>query len=115
MVTDPAYGGVQQYAPKERTEHFGRARVDKIFYGFWQEGLYTILVETSNFVDFMDLKAKAFRRYGQVRQEGDHTEKYRWRDKGTDRPLAYDTDSGTGYLWMRSQALHEKVEARYPK
>jgi hypothetical protein len=113
--TDPAYGGVQQYSRKKHKQRFGRARVDNIFYGFWQGGLYTILVETSNFVDFMALKAEAFRRYGQVKQEGDHEEKYRWRDGGTDRLLAYDADSDTGYLWMRSKALHENVKASYPE
>jgi hypothetical protein len=113
--TDPAYGGVQQYSPKKRIKRFGRARVDNIFYGFWQGWLYTILVETSNYVDFMELRAEAFRRFGQFRQEEDHEEKYRWRGKGTDRLLAYDFDSDTGYLWMRSQALHEKVKERYPE
>ncbi len=113
--TDPAYGGVQQYSSTKRKKRFGRASVDNIFYGFWQGGLYTILVETSNFLDFLDLKAEAFRRYGEVSQAGDHQEKYRWRAKGSDRLLAYDSDSDTGYLWMRSQALHAKVKARYPE
>jgi hypothetical protein len=115
MGTDPAYGGVHQYTQKMRKKRFGRARVDNIFYGFWHGGLYTILVETSNFLDFMDLKAEAFRRYGEGTQEGDHEEKYRWRGKGSDRLLSYDYDTDTGYLWMRSQALHEKVRASYPE
>jgi hypothetical protein len=113
--TDPAYGGVQQYSQVQRKRRFGRASVDNIFYGFWQGGLYIILVETSNYLDFMDLKAEAFRRYGQGRQEGDHEEMYRWSGKGSDRLLAYDTSTDTGYLWMRSQALHQKVDARYPE
>ena len=113
--TDPAYGGVKQYSHIQRKKRFGRAGVDNIFYGFWQGGLYTILVETSNFVDFMELKAEVFRRYGEGGQEGDHEEKYRWSGKGCDRLLSYDFDSDTGYLWMRSQALHEKVRARYPE
>lgn len=113
--TDPAYGGVQQYAYVQRKKRFGRAHVDNIFYGFWQGGLYTILVETSNFLDFMDLKAEAFRRYGEGRQESDHEEKYRWTDEGSDRLLAYDHDTDTGFLWMRSTVLHEKVSARYPE
>ena len=113
--TDPAYGGVQQYSHVQPKKRFGRAGVDNIFYGFWQGGLYTILVETSNFVDFMELKAEVFRRYGEGGQEGDLEEKYRWSGKGSDRQLSYDFDSNTGYLWMRSQALHERVRARYPE
>lgn len=113
--TDPAYGGVQQYTHPQRKKRFGRASVDNIFYGFWQGGLYTILVETSNFLDFMDLKAEAFRRYGERSSESDHEEKYRWTDKGSDRLLSYDHDTDTGFLWMRSQALHEMVDARYPE
>ncbi|MBR9986859.1 MAG: hypothetical protein KFF68_13210, partial [Desulfosarcina sp.] len=85
-----------------------------IFYGFWQGGLYTILIETSNFVDFMELKAEVFRRYGEGQRDGDHQEKYRWSGKGSDRLLSYDFESDTGYLWMRSQALHEKVRMRDP-
>jgi len=112
---DPAYGGVQQYINKQRKKRFGRASVDNIFYGFWQGRLYTILVETSNFLDFLDLKAEALRRYGEGRQEEDHEEKYRWTGKGSDRLLSYDYDTDTGYLWMRSQALHEKVRASYPE
>ncbi|MBR9985699.1 MAG: hypothetical protein KFF68_07310, partial [Desulfosarcina sp.] len=34
----------------------GTVNYYNIFYGFWQGGLYTILIETSNFVDFMELK-----------------------------------------------------------
>ncbi len=113
--TDPAYGGVQQYSQAQRKTRFGRARVDNIFYGFWQGQLYTILIETGNFLDFLDLKAEAFRRYGEGQREGDHEEKYRWSGEGSDRMLSYDYDSDTGYLWMRSQALHEKVRARYPE
>lgn len=113
--TDPAYGGVQQYSQTQQKRRFGRASVDNIFYGFWQGGLYTILVETSNYLDFMDLKAEVFRRFGEGRQEGDHDEKYRWSGQGTDRLLSYDTSTDTGYLWMRSQALHQKVDALYPK
>lgn len=112
--TDPAYGGVQQYSQAQRKTRFGRAHVDNIFYGFWQGSLYTILVETGNFVDFMDLKAEAFRRYGEGQQVGDHEEKYRWTGKGSDRLLSYDIDADTGYLWMRSQAVHEKVRKNYP-
>ena len=115
VATDPAYGGVQQYTQKKRKKRFGRASVDNIFYGFWQGGLYTILVETSNFMDFRDLKVEAFRRYGEGRQEVVHLEKYRWTDQGSDRLLSYDYDSDTGYLWMRSRVLHEKVRARYPE
>jgi hypothetical protein len=112
--TDPAYGGVQQYAKAQRNTHFGRANVDNIFYGFWQGGLYTILVEISNFLDYMDLKAEVFRRYGEGQRVGEHEEKYRWTGKGSDRLLAYDFDADTGYLWMRSQALHEQVRAYDP-
>ena len=42
---------------------------------------------------------------------------YRWidRDRGSDRLLSYDLDADSGFLWMRSRALHEKVKARYPE
>ena len=113
--TDPAYGGVQQYSQAQQKSRFGRASVDNIFYGFWQGRLYTILVETSNYLDFMDLKAEAFRRYGEGRQDGDREETYRWSGQGSDRLLSYDYNADTGYLWMRSQALHQKVDARYPE
>ena len=112
--TDPAYGGVQQYSQAQRKMRFGRASVDDIFYGFWQGGLYTILIETGNYLDFMDLKAEAFRRYGEGQQVDDHEETYRWSGKGSDRLLSYDPDFDTGYFWMRSQALHEKVRVHYP-
>jgi hypothetical protein len=114
VATDPAYGGVLQYTRPARKRRFGRASVDNIFYGFWQESLYTILVETSNFLDFMDLKAEAFRRYGEGKQDSDHEEKYRWRDQGSDRLLSYDHDSDTGYLWMRSRMMHAQVRVSYP-
>lgn len=117
VATDPAYGGVQQYTLKKRTQRFGRARVDTIFFGFWQDGLYTILVEVSNYPDFLDLKAEALRRYGEIRPTPGHLEHYRWidRDRGSDRLLSYDLDADSGFLWMRSRALHEKVKARYPE
>lgn len=112
--TDPAYGGVQLYARKQGGRHFGRASVDNIFYGFWQEGLYTILVEVSNFLDFRDLRAEAFRRYGEVRRSEKNPEKYHWSDEVSDRLLSYDDKAGEGYLWMRSRKLHATVSARYP-
>ncbi len=113
--TDPAYGGVQQYTRKQGKKRFGRASVDNLFFGFWEGGLYTILVEVSNFLDFRDLKIEAFRRFGEGRSEGDNIERYRWTDRGSDRLLSYDYDSDAGYLWMRSRMLHEKVRARYPQ
>jgi hypothetical protein len=113
--TDPAYGGVQLFSHQQHRHRFGRARVDDIVYGFWQGGLYTITVWTSNFMDFRDLKAEAFRRFGEGIQNQDGVEKYHWMDTVTDRMLSYDYDSDTGYLWMRSRVLHEKVRARYPE
>ena len=112
--TDPAYGGVQQYTKKQREKRFGRASVDDIVYGFWQGGLYTIIVRTSNFLDFRDLKAEAFRRFGEGIQNRDNVEKYYWMDKGADRMLSYHYATDAGYLWMRSRDLHEKVRPRYP-
>ena len=114
VATDPAYGGVQQYTQNQSSIRFGRARVDDIIYGFWQGGLYTIIVWTSNFLDFEDLKAEAFRRFGEGIQNRDDVEKCFWTDKVTDRMLSYSYETDTGYLWMRSRALHEQVKARYP-
>ena len=112
--TDPAYGGVQQYTQNHGKKRFGRASVDDVIYGFWQGGLYTITVWASNFLDFRELKAEAFRRFGQGRQNREDMEKYIWTDRVSDRMLTYDFDSDTGFLWMRSRALHEKVKASYP-
>ena len=112
--TDPAYGGVQQFAHKKHKKRFGRANVDDIIYGFWQGELYTITVWTSNFMDFRDLKAEAFRRFGEGSQNRESVEKYYWMDSGTDRMLSYDLDADSGFLWMRSRAMHEQVKARYP-
>ena len=112
--TDPAYGGVQQYSSQQGRRHFGRASVDDIVFGFWQDGLYTITVWTRNFLDFRDLKEEAFRRYGKGMQNRADVEKYYWIDKGSDRMLSYDGESDTGYLWMRSRAMHKIVSARYP-
>jgi len=115
VETDPAYGGVRQYTRPKAKMQFGQASVDNIYYGFWQDGLYTILIEVSNYLDFMDLKAEAFRRYGEIDSQVDNPERFRWKAEGSDRQLAFDPQSGTGYLWMRSQALHAKVKARYPE
>ena len=115
VKTDQAYGGVQQYTRQGRNQRFGRASVDNIFFGFWQGGLYTITVWTSSFLDFRDLKEEAFRRFGKGVQRRPDVEKYHWVGKGADRMLAYDFESDTGFLWMRSQMLHEKVKAIYPE
>lgn len=114
VETDPAYGGVAQYVNKKRNQRFGRASVDGIIYGFWRDRLYTIVIQTRNFLDFRDLKAEAFRRYGAGIQNQDDVEKYYWMDKGSDRMLSYDLESDSGFLWMRSKALHEQVRDRYP-
>lgn len=113
--TDPTYGGVQLYTIKKHARRFGRASVDNIFLGFWQGGLYMILVEVSNYLDFTDLKSEAFRRFGTGEENGGGLERYRWSDPVSDRLLSYDDTTGEGYLWMRSHALHEKVRARYPE
>lgn len=112
--TDPAYGSVQQYVRAKGGRRFGRARVDRIVLGFWQDGLYTIVVEVSNFLDFRELKSESFRRFGKGRQRRADVETYYWVDDHSDRLLAYDVDSDTGYLWMRSRILHDRVKARYP-
>ena len=114
IEADPAYGGVPQYVKSHANQRFGRARVDDIVYGFWQDRLYTITVWSSNFLDFRDLKAEAFRRFGEGIRNREDVEKYYWVAQGSDRMLAYDDASDTGYLWMRSRALHEQVRERYP-
>jgi len=115
VQTDPAYGGVAQYSRPKAGKRFVRARVDNIVFGFWKKQLYTILVEVSNYMDFLDLKAEAFRRYGEAEPVPGQPDKYRWRGGGSDRQLAYDHQSDTGYLWMRSQKLHAKVKEQYPE
>lgn len=113
--TDAAYGGVQLYTIGNNKNRFGRASVDNIFLGFWQGGLYTILIEVSNYLDFTELKVEAFRRFGTGTKDVGIQERYRWSDSVSDRLLSFDDDEGTGYLWMRSHALHKKVLARYPE
>ncbi|BBO75492.1 hypothetical protein DSCW_29090 [Desulfosarcina widdelii] len=115
VQTDPAYGGVEQYSRPKARKRFVRARVDNIVFGFWKKQLYTILVEVSNYMDFLDLKAEAFRRYGEADPVPGQPDKYRWRGGGTDRQLSYDHQSDTGYLWMRSQKLHAKIKEQYPE
>jgi hypothetical protein len=89
--------------------------VDNIVFGFWKNQLYTILVEVSNYMDFIDLKAEAFRRYGETNPVAGQPDKYRWRGGGTDRQLAYDHQSDAGYMWMRSHKLHAKIKEQYPE
>jgi hypothetical protein len=115
VATDPAYGGVAQYSRERRHPHFGRAGVDHIYFGFWHGALYTVLVEVSNFLDFEDLKAEAFRRFGKGTPIGDDQEHYFWSDAASDRLLSYDDKTRTGYLWMRSRVVQARVKARYPK
>jgi hypothetical protein len=115
VSTDPAYGGVAQYAHKQRHPHFGRAGVDNIYFGFWHGALYTVLVEVSNFLDFVDLKAEAFRRFGKGTPIGDDQEHCYWSGATSDRLLSYDDKTRTGYLWMRSRVLQARVRALYPK
>jgi len=113
--TDPSYGGVSQYVQPEAPRRFGRARVDRVKLGFWQGGLYTIVAEVSNFLDFRELKAEAFRRFGTGRQNQADVERYYWIDADAHRLLDYDFESDTGYLWMRSRRLHERVKAHFPE
>jgi hypothetical protein len=115
VQTDPAYGGVEQYSRPKARKRFVRARVDNIVFGFWKNQLYTILVEVSNYMDYLDLKAEAFRRYGEADPVPGQPDKYRWRGGGTDRQLAYDHQSDRGYLWMRSQKLHATINEQYPE
>lgn len=114
MGSDPAYGGVEEVVLVENGKRFGSARVDRIRLGFWQDGLYTIVVEVSNFLDFRALKTEAFRRYGKGLQRQANTETFHWIDTVADRLLVYDVDTDAGYLWMRSRLLHSRVEAAYP-
>ncbi|WP_319521611.1 hypothetical protein [uncultured Desulfosarcina sp.] len=115
IQTDPAYGGVRQYSRPKADKRFVRAQVDNIVFGFWKNQLYIILIEVSNYMDFLDLKAEAFRRYGETDPVAGQPDKFRWRGGGTDRQLDYDHQSDTGYLWMRSQKLHAKVKEQYPE
>lgn len=114
VETDSAYGGVALYTINQRHERFGRASVDDIVYGFWQGGLYTITIWTRNFLEFRAMKTEAFRRFGKGLKNRDDVEKYYWMDSSADRLLSYDFNSDTGYLWMRSRDLHEKVKTLYP-
>jgi hypothetical protein len=115
VATDPAYGGVAQYSLERPHPHFGRASVDGIYFGFWHGALYTVLVEVSNFLDYMDLKDEVFRRFGKGTPIGNDEEHYFWSDATSDRLLSYNDKTRTGYLWLRSQSIQAKVKTLYPK
>ncbi len=115
IKTDPAYGGLDQYARSEGSLRMGDALLDGLVFGFWQQRLYTITIWVDGKPAYERLQRAVFHRYGKGQKNKAGLERYIWLEQATDRLLEFDNKLNTGIFWMRSRDLDRHVKQRYPE
>lgn len=109
--TDPSYGGIELYTRKNDNLTIGSAKIDKIFYGFWNDQLSSVSIFVKNYDNWAGLKNAAFEKYGRGSQSNRFIERYFWTGEMTTIMLDYNEISKVGNLWLSSKEISEQKEA----
>lgn len=97
--------GVEEYIRPNEALKIGRADIESIIYGFWQDRLYTVTIWTEGRSDYLRLKQTVFNEFGSGFKSDKSRENYVWSDNKADRMLEYTKTKKYGMFWMRSRKL----------
>ena len=112
--SNPAYGGVEEYAITDDSLHWGKARFSGVVLSFWHGMLYTLTAWVDGYPAYDHMKAESIRRFGEGTQRRADVERRIWVGSETERMLEFDETLNTGLLWMRSTQIHARVEQSAP-
>jgi len=85
------------YTVKGDELKIGAAKVEQILYVFWREKLNSVMISTKWKLNFSEMKAAAFEKFGEVsKTEPADEERYDWDGDQTNIILTYNKISGVG-------------------
>jgi hypothetical protein len=90
MLFLAAEGELRFYERKDENTKIGDAAASKIIYGFYKDGLYSVLVYFDGLLNFSKLKEIYIQRYGAAFQPNEYVNKYFWNGDNVDILMTYD-------------------------
>lgn len=110
-ITDPSYGGVQYYIREVDELKIGGATLERIEYGFWRGKFCDVIIYTTGYVNFNNLKQVVFKKFGKgyQKQKDGYIESYYWWGENTLMMLDYDLFSQEGCLFMSSKEMLKQM------
>jgi len=84
-------------------------KVIPIYYGFWKDKFYVVVVKTKQVSDWEALKESVFEKYGAGAKPFSNQEEYLWVGKDATMALRYDSNSKSGTYYIRSHTMEKKM------
>ncbi len=73
----------ESYVKEEDRLYIGKAKVEKIIYGFYKGKFVSVLIYTKNKANFDALKDALFKKFGKATLSNEYTQKWNWYGKKT--------------------------------
>ena len=93
---------------KNDTMKMGDASIDHIFYGFYKNRLFVVLVEYNGHLNFTKLKAILVDQYGKPEQPNQLMEKYFWSGETVDIFFDYNEKSKNGNVYYAFRPIQQE-------
>lgn len=103
--------GLKLYKRKNDNMTIGRANLDVILYGFYNDKFYAVIAQTLFFSDFEELKRACFENFGKGLQPRFYYDEYFWDGDKVKISLIYDRNAINGTLMIVSKILYELQKA----
>jgi hypothetical protein len=101
---------VTLYRRKDDVFQIGRARVRRIYYGFWRGRFYSVLIYVKGLDNFTHLKQVCFEKFGKGYKPNSFIERYTWGGETTGILIDYNDLLREGRLRLVSTRLTHQIE-----
>jgi len=105
-----SYPFLESYLKDEEDLKLGRANLETIEYGFWDEKFQGVGIVAKDPEDWYGLKEATFEKFGKGFQPSKHGEEYEWRGKKTRAILVRKEETKLGELFIGSEESLKELE-----
>lgn len=102
--------GISLYKKKKENLTIGNAKLDVIYYGFYDDKFYAVIAQTLFFTDFEELKKACFENFGKGKQPRLYYDEYFWDGEKAKISLIYDRTAINGTLMIVSKELEKYIK-----
>jgi len=102
--------GIKLYQKKKDNLMIGNAKLDAIYYGFYNDKFYVVIAQTLFFTDFEELKKACFEYFGKGEQPRLYYDEYFWDGERVKISLVYDRYAINGTLMIVSKELEKYIK-----
>jgi hypothetical protein len=109
VKVDPK-SGIKLYQKKKDNLTIGDAKLDAIYYGFYNDKFYLVIAQTMFFTDFEELKKACFENFGKGEQPRLYYDEYFWDGEKVKISLVYDRSAINGMLMIVSKEFEKYLK-----